>query len=252
MSDEWLVRAPEPESALLDELRPQELEARPTLAAPAPPVSGSREDRVEATEGSLPGAEEYQSSTLTSEDLSAPCAEASDSSEQVQLASSSPEPEEAVEAPVPEPQLAPSPAGPRCPYCRESLREVVEGHQDEERAAERTVACAECQTPVHARCVQIHGGCVTSGCSGRSFAFVDRVPRPQIRAARIARPRPRRRARPPREPRQVPECPRDWVRRDAPLLILGLVGILSLALFGDSLAEGARHFGELHAAVTRK
>ncbi|MBL4846601.1 MAG: hypothetical protein JKY65_13835 [Planctomycetes bacterium] len=119
---------------------------------------------------------------------------------------------------------------PRCPYCHEALRNVGSGPTvGEEAAAERPVACTDCQTPLHARCAQLHGRCVTLGCGGRSFAFVDSLPRPRIRSARV---RARRHARPTIAV-EPPECPHDWWRRDAPLLLLGLAGLVAMACIGS-------------------
>ncbi len=261
MSDDWLIRSPEPETPLhqaqVDEPLP------PSNQALLLPQSSEPEEANDAAlllpqssepeEANDAHAEETPALVASPEDL-LPVGLRPEAIPEHALTSAQPEPlPPSAELPESASELQPAAQGPRCPYCREALHDVVSGHQDEDRAGERTVACADCQTPVHARCVQIHGRCVTNGCSGRSFAFVDEVPRPRIRGARIVRARAARRARAreAREPRQVPECPPDWWRRDAPLLVLGLIGILSLALFGDSLAEGGRQLGDLHASVVR-
>ena len=113
----------------------------------------------------------------------------------------------------------------RCPYCHDDLQRWT-GDEDEAALAERPMACTHCRTLVHSGCAQLHGACVTLGCRGTSFAFV-RIPATprRRRLGALTAGTARRGTPPPPEP-----CPRDWWLRDAPLLALGLGGVLAMAL----------------------
>jgi hypothetical protein len=99
-----------------------------------------------------------------------------------------------------------------CPYCLGDLLEAP------------AVACAACQTPVHADCAQLHGRCVTLGCPGLTF--------------QAARPSRRRRALSPALPWRARWRPRARAvlevalapSEDVALVVLGLGGLLGLAL----------------------
>lgn len=260
MSDEWMIRLPELElkpsettpalvgavglesevPAVESELEPVESVLALVAEGVLPSVDAAAAVEGEAVEGEPPEGAAPEARGPHSEEGAERCSE-EDSPQDFDTA--------AVEV-----------AGPQCPYCREALLNVPEGHQEESTAPERPVACTECGTPVHARCAQMHGRCVSLGCAGRSFAFVDRIPRPRIRATRLRRAQPpsrgpgwrRARREAGREPEPAPECPPDWWRRDAPLLVVGLIGILSLALFGDSLALEGKRFDTHYTQVMGK
>ncbi|MBI3722502.1 hypothetical protein HY251_00885 [bacterium] len=50
-----------------------------------------------------------------------------------------------------------------CPYCRAEL------------LAPEAVACRRCATPVHGACAEVHGRCVTFGCSSSGFVLAPGV-----------------------------------------------------------------------------
>lgn len=63
-----------------------------------------------------------------------------------------------------------------CPFCLSGLEPGD------------AVVCRACETPVHAECARLHGGCVTLGCRGTRFkAGTGLAPRRAL-APRIARP----------------------------------------------------------------
>lgn len=99
-----------------------------------------------------------------------------------------------------------------CPYCFSEL------------TAAEAVACRTCDTPLHADCARLHGGCVTLGCPGTRFRAGSAVARRRALAPSLGwSTRCRIQTRRALEVALVPA-------EDVTLAVLGLGGLVGLAL----------------------